>query len=546
MDAFDLAVRAKFANVVRGREDMHAYQADEAVPFLKANPFSGLFIDMGLGKTISSLTVIADLVQELVEDGQILVVGPLKVACDTWPTEIGLWEHTAHLNWTLLREVEDDPRIRAAQARDRQEADAKKAWRKKLEQQGLIKEKILAIMGPSHEARVRLDIRGELALSKATVHIINREQLEWLVNFHGRNWPYRTVFIDESSSFKDHNSNRFKALAKVRRTHGLITRLHILTATPAAETYEHLFAQIYLLDLGERFGKHITRFRETYFTYNKYSMKWKLRPGAEEEILKLIADITLVMKAKDYLDIEDPTIITRPVRLDPAQYALIDAMQRDFLVKLPDGTEVEAETAAVLSAKLLQMASGVLYETAREEDWDTGDMRKVTRVHQIHSHKIETLKEVFEEVTLQGDTLLVAYHFKSSLARLQRAFPKAVTMDREGKCVKAWNAGSIPMLLIHPQSGGHGLNLQHGGHHLVFFDIPWSLELYLQLIGRLARQGQRHPVIVMLLVAVGTLDEAVVTSLAAKDDAQAKLFTLLKRLIRAHRKRLQHSPEEAL
>lgn len=539
MDAFDLAVRAKFANVVRTREDMHGYQADEAVPFLKANPFSGLFIDMGLGKTISSLTVIADLIQELVEDGQILVVGPLKVACDTWPTEIGLWAHTAHLNWTLLREDEDDPRIRHARRRDREEAEAKKAWRRRLEAEGKDKKKVDSIIGPSHEARAREEIRGELAMSKATVHIINREQLEWLVNFHGRKWPYRTVFIDESSSFKDHNSNRFKALAKVRRTPGLIARLHILTATPAAETYEHLFAQIYLLDLGERFGKGITRFRETYFTYNRWSMKWKLRPGAEEEILKLIADITLVMKAKDYLNIEDPTIVTRPVKLDQADYALIEKMQRDFLVTLPDGTEVEAETAAALSAKLLQMASGVLYETARLKDWDTGDMTKVTRVHDIHDHKIVALKEVVEEVTLQGDTLLVAYHFKSSLARLKKAFPKAVVMDREGKCVKAWNAGSIPMLLIHPQSGGHGLNLQHGGHHLVFFDIPWSLELYLQLIGRLARQGQKHPVIVMLLVALGTLDEAVVASLQEKDDAQTKLFRLLKRLIRAHRKRKQ-------
>lgn len=775
MDAFDLAIRERFANVERGPEDMHSYQ-DECVAFGLANPFSAFFIDMGLGKTVSSLTIIARLLLETFDDDMTLVIGPLRVVTDTWPTEIELWRHTAWMSHTLIRNDGD-----------------------------VTKE--------------------ELAQRRTSVHFINREQVEWLVYFWKEKWPYRRVFVDECfvgttlvstptgdvpiadlragnlvdtpygaqkiqqvilksttsiivvtladgrcirctpnhrfltdagwkpaselldrivygqsdieteglrtlrrdvldmevspavlqpflrtqsvvgerhdgarpgncqegvsvpagiytveqgcsvavrnpqedgrakprsihgdprwersgdeqvgsdcesasvgrlglqlrdscgngttqwlpdslqdrfcvappedgfgsgrieplvpceagtrppqgslavgtrvvsvssdqcasgcevydltvegapyyfaagalvhncSSFKDHTSKRFKALAKVRNTPGLITRLHILTATPAAETYIHLFPQMYLLDLGKRLGKNITAYREEYFVYNKYSMKYKLRPSGEEAILAKIADICLVQKAKDHLSRAEPTIIQRKVGLDPAQLALIKKLEKDFVVTLADGTEIEAKTAAILSSMLLQMASGSLYETLLLEDFETDDLKKVKKVHNIHDHKIEALKEIYEEAQAQGEPLLVAYYFQSSLAKLRKAFPKATVMDKDGKCIKPWNAGKIPMLLIHPQSAGHGLNLQRGpGHTLIFFDLLYSLEYHLQTIGRIDRQGQANPVIVQLLIAEGTRDQDVANALVQKQDAQEMLFVILKRLIRAMRK----------
>lgn len=509
MISFDDRIAAKFANVEFEREQMHAYQGDIAVPFLKENPFSALFIDLGMGKTVSSLTVICDLLSEF-ETGEILVVGPVRVMTDTWPSEIVKWRHTAAFNYTLIRVDDEDERLREARRRGGSKGATQESYR----------------------------IMEELALSSASIHFINRERLEWLVNFHGPRWPYRTVIIDESSSFKDHRTERFKALAKVRRTPGLITRMHLLTATPAAETYEHLFAQIYLLDLGQRLGKNITRYRDNYFTYNKWSMKWKLREGCEEQILDKIKDICLVMKQEDYLKLPEPMIVPRIVRLSDKQRDLYGDMRTNFVVKLPSGAEIEAETAASLTSKLLQMASGVLYETYEETDWDTEDMRKVRKVHHLHDHKIDALREIIDGI--EGNPALVGYWFKSSLDRLVKAFPTATVMDKEGKCIKAWNAGKIPILLMHPQSGGHGLNLQNGGHNMVFFDIPWSLEMFLQFVGRLSRQGQRNSVIVQLLVAEGTLDEEVFAALRAKEDAQERLFTILKRMIRKFRKERQN------
>lgn len=516
MSCFDERIRAKFARVVHRREDLHDYQAKIALPFLKENPFSALFIDMGLGKTITSLTLIADLLAEFRYE-KVLIIAPLRVAVGTWPTEISRWEHTAWLNYSLIHAFDDDPRVVAARKRAREFG----------RQEGLDQKEVAKLVSRAETAE-KERIRREAARSRASIHIISRDWVEWLVSFHGRTWPYRMVVVDESSSFKDHRSNRFKALKKVRNAEKLIERMHLLTATPAAESYEHLFPQIYLLDRGDRFGKSVTRFREQYFTWNPWAMKWKLRPGAETEILSKISDICLVMNAKDYLDVKEPVIVRRPIKLSEEQMKLYKRMEKEFVVSLPDGTEVEAETAATLTSKLLQMASGVLYETIETVDPKTGDLVKSTKVHHLHDHKIEELRQIVEEA--QGEPILVGYHFRSSLDRLRKAFPNAVVMDKGGKCIGRWNARKIPMLLLHPQSGGHGLNLQEGGHHIVFFDIPWSLELYLQFIGRLARQGQKDVVIVQLLTVVGTLDEVVAEALAAKEDAQERLFRILKGL----------------
>ena len=304
-----------------------------------------------------------------------------------------------------------------------------------------------------------------------------------------------------------------------------------MTATPAAETYVHLFPQIYLLDRGERLGKNITAYRNEHFIYNKYKMKYIIRPSSEEAILKTLADICLVMKKKDYLKSTEPTVQLHRVKLDAPHLELIKELERKFIVTLPDGTEIEAKTAAMLSSMMLQMASGTVYETLLVEDFETDDLKKVKKVHHIHDHKIKALKEIVEEAQTQGTPLLVAYHFQSSLAKLRKAFPKATVMDKEGKCIKPWNAGKIPVMFIHPQSAGHGLNLQHGGHILIFYDLIYSLENYLQTIGRLDRQGQKNPVLVKMLVAEGTRDEIVAKALFEKKDAQEKLFTILKRLI---------------
>ena len=554
---FDQQIAAMFAEVELERHQMHGYQSDIALPFLKENPFSALFVDMGLGKSITSATLIADLLSDF-ETEKVLVIGPLRVMTDTWPSEFRKWRHTAPFSFTLIREDDDDPRIKAAAKRDREPAvkaardvlrvkaaAVKKEQLRKLEERELTgkkKKNALASIASEYEESIgatfatemRLQLRGDLAMSRSSVHFINREQLEWLVNFHGPKWPYRTVIIDESSSFKDHDTARFKAIKKVRQTPGLITRMHLLTATPAAESYEHLFAQLYLLDLGERLGKNITAYREKYFTQNRWTLKWELREGCDREILDKIKDICLVMKAEDYLDLEKPTIVQRKVTLPAKTMTLYEQMRKDFIVTLDDGSEVEAETAAALSSKLLQMASGVLYETRDVMDTGTGDVAAVKTIHHLHDAKIETLKEIVE--SLDGEPVLVAYHFKSSLDRLKKAFPKATVMDREGKCVKDWNARKLPMLLLHPQSGGHGLNLQKGGHNIVFFDLVWSLELWIQLIGRLARQGQKNPVLVQVLIAAGTLDEFVMAALLSKTDVQDELFSMLKRLIYAYRK----------
>lgn len=514
-------ITARFALVERQESAMHGYQG-EAVQFLWENLFSILLVDLGLGKTISSLTVIARLLWQMILTGnndKILIIGPVKVIADTWPTEIALWQHTAWMNYTVIRDDEEtDPRYKEA----RQFA------------------KFNGTSVSAAETEVRNQIKAELARSPTQIHLINREQVDWLCNFHGSKWPYRTVFIDESRSFMDHKSGRFKELAKIRNTPGLITRCHLLTAMPAPESYMDLFTQIFLLDRGKRLGKNITAFRNQYFSYNKYSYKYVLRPGAEEEILTLLADIALVMKKEDYLPRAAPTVVQHKVRIAAPQLALMKKLERDFIMTLPDGTVLEAKSAGALANMLMQMASGTVYETAWVEDMDDEDLdlQKVKKVHHIHDHKLDTLKEIVEEAKGTGKPLLVCYYYKASLDKLKKAFPKATVMDKAGSCIKDWNKGKIPLLFIHPMSAGHGLNLQQGGSTMIFYDLIWPLDNYLQVVGRIDRQGQTKPVLIILLVAEGTRDEDCAASLAAKEDRQDQFFAILKRLIREYRKNL--------
>lgn len=450
--------------------------------------------------TVSVLTLLSMLI-EGDKIGKVLIIAPLRVAVETWPTEIKLWSHTAWLSHSLIR---GDPS-------GEEVATAMKAAR--------VKAKNESLGSPSHAAgkaktATLLMQRKRAARSSSSIHIINREAVEWLVEFHGKAWPYDTVVIDESTSFSDHKTGRWKALASCL---GRISRLHILTGTPAPEGLMDLFAQIYLLDRGERFGKSISAFRRKYFTHDQYTRKYTPLDNAEREITRLIGDIVLVMKEEDYLDSTKPLVIERQVTMTSAELKVYKKFEREFVLDLPDG-EIEALNAGALRQKLLQLASGAVYDAER-------------RVHLVHNHKIEELQQLIEEA--QGSPILVAYWFQSSLARLRKAFPQAVVMDKKAACVAPWNAGKIPILLLHPQSAGHGLNMQLGpGHILVFFDTPAGLEPYLQVIKRIARQGQKRLVRVYHLVTQDTLDATMVPRLVKKESAQASVIGRLQELRR--------------
>lgn len=524
MSRIDTYLQECFKDVRLKRSDLHHYQSEIALPFLKENPFSALFVDMGLGKTIISLTLLSDLIDNF-EFEKCLVIGPLRVVNQTWPTDIRQWEHTACLQWAHIRDEDLKEAVRKAGQAAR--APIVAAAREEAIKRGLDPELDAAAtrevinefvklnkdkIDKARRTASRKEIREASARNPACIHFINREQIQFLVEAWGRDWPYDCVIIDESSAFKDSKTRRFKALTAVRP---YIKRMHQLTATPAAESYEHLFAQMYLLDGGKRLGQRITHYRDRYFIKDYNGFSYRLRPDADKEIAAKISDICLTLKKEDYLDMRDPVFNPRYVTLTPEQKDLYKQFERDYVVELDDGTVIEAETAAALSSKLLQLASGSLYDDEKN-------------AHPIHNQKIEELQQVVEEA--QGQPLLVAYWFQSSLARLKEAFPDAVVMDKAGKAVVQWNKGKIPMLLIHPASAGHGLNLQYGGHHLVFFDIPWSLELYQQTVGRLDRQGQKELVVLHHLITKGTVDELVVKALREKADMQEALFRYLKEI----------------
>lgn len=554
-----------FANVRREQADMHAYQA-EAVDFMEATPFSALFIDTGLGKTIICLTLVDRLLGSTFltnKPPKILIIAPIRVASQTWPTEIGEWRHVAPWRFSLIRAEDDDPEVisagkeAAARVKDDPEAvilaeqmaeDAIFFAGSYEEQQKITPKRMLLKLAQSAASKARTAMKEELrqraAQSSAPVHIIDLQHVEWLVDYHskvvykGKNrkkywnvktWPYDVVIIDESSAFKDYTTSRFRALNAIRPK---LSRMHQLTATPAAETYLHLFPQIFLLDRGERLGRAVTKYRETYFDHNEYKRTYTLKPGAEKQISKKIADITLVMKSPDYLDEQPPLFLPRKMRLETWELEKYRALQEDFIYETDEGEIIEATSAGDLQQKLTQLASGAIYRNKNAVPDEDPDSPKVEPFVTVHEHKIEDLRQLREE--LAGEPLMVAYWHKSSLARLKKAFPDAVVMDKAGKAVKPWNAGKIQMLLVHPASVGHGLNMQYGpGHDIYFFDLCWSYELYYQLYRRLHRQGQALRVRVHLPQMIGTADEVIAARLEAKEDAQEALFMWIKALKKA-------------
>lgn len=443
------------------RFEPHEYQR-YAIQRIVEQPACGLFLDMGLGKTVITLTAIVELMHDRFEVGKVLVIAPKKVAEETWATEAQKWEHTRHL-------------------------------------------RIAKVLGSALQRRAALE-------SAADVYVINRENVEWLVEHYGRKWPFDMVVIDELSSFKSNTARRFRALRRVRP---LIKRIVGLTGTPTPNGLIDLWPQIYLLDQGERLGKTITGYRDRYFKPGRRDghivYDWIPKPEAPERIYEKLADLCVSMRAQDWLQLPERVDVEVTVRLAPEAWEVYRQLERDLLLPL-EGEVITADTAGVLTNKLLQLANGAVYDQRRG-------------VHEIHDAKLEAMEELVEQAN--GKPLLVFYAYQHDLTRLRARFPQAQTMDEPG-IVERWNRRNVPILLAHPASAGHGLNLQAGGNHIVWFGLTWSLELYQQANARLHRQGQTERVIVHHLVAKGTVDEDVMKRLTGKATTQADLIEALK------------------
>lgn len=489
MQYFDVTKRIESAELVR--EQMWPYQ-NMAVWFCKNYKKVALWLDLGLGKTAIAATVAVDLLAEL-EVNRVLIIGPLRVANMTWPEQLAEWKHTAGFNYTVL----------SAEPESRKET------------------KTSAVIRRSKE-------------SKNSIHIVNMEMVGVLVDHWRRKWPYDLVIIDESSKFKDHSSQRFKKLMLV---YDYIEYMIQLTATPASEGYMGLFAQIALLDKGDRLGKTITDFRTDYCSMDPYTRKWSVLKAVEPVIDKKIHDVTLVMTASDYLpDFKKPHFVEHKLSLTPEYYVQQKAMERDSILQIGD-TEIIADNAAAVWSKMLQMASGMVYETWKEpHPTRVGKMQLMRKAHHLHDEKLDELEALIDQ--LDGKPLLLAYYWEESLERLKKRFPKAVMLDKDGKFKKRWDAGKIPLLIAHPQSAAHGLNLQKPTNQVGFFDLHPSLENFLQFIGRVNRQGQKEKVLVHLFLAKGTYDMRVWESLKNKEDGERAMLERIRGLQRRQREKI--------
>jgi SNF2 family DNA or RNA helicase len=485
---------------VRHESDLKPFQLG-GVEFLHRHPFAAYWLDLGLGKTVTALTAFARLKQEgRVRRG--LISAPLRVATTNWPTEIGNWSHLAHLTHTVIRATDTHPRAIEARAVARSAARRLRLPSKEVA-------RISAQAGKRAEEVVRLDLLRE----DTDLHIINHERIPWIVDHWRENWPYDVLIYDETQGLRDPSTQRVKALVALRRR-DLLRRMWQMTGTPAPEGYEGLFSQIWLLDKGERFGRFVTHFRDRYFTRNEYNRSYLLKPGAADQIIDKIKDIALVIKAEDHLDLEKPVFVERKIDLGPDLMTKYKELENDLVLQTADA-EIVAETAEAKAQKLLQFASGAVYD-------DSG------RVHAVHDVKMDELRQVVEEA--QGAPVIVAYWFRHTLARLKKAFPEGREIDKEGEVEKLWSKGKVPMLFLHPRSGGTGLNLQYGGHILVYFDTPWPLESYLQTNGRIARQGQTKVPTIVHLIAAGTAEERIVPKLRRKEAGQNYLKAEVQRL----------------
>ncbi|MFB5510129.1 SNF2-related protein [Enterococcus casseliflavus] len=438
----------------------HEYQS-YATEFILSHPISAVFLEMGLGKSVITLSAIFDLCLDSFLVCKVLVIAPLRVARDTWPAEIKKWDHLKGLSYSVAVGTE--------------------------------KERIDALK------------------KQSTVYIINRENVDWLVHKSGIPFHFDMVVIDELSSFKSYGAKRFKSLLKVRPS---VKRIVGLTGTPSSNGLMDLWAEFRILDLGQRLGRYISHYRNTYFKPDKRNAQiifsYKPLPGAEEEIYKQISDITISMKSTDYLKMPEYVSNEVFVTLSEKEWKVYSDFKEDMVANLGD-EEIDAVNAAVLSGKLLQMANGAVYDSEN-------------KAHVLHDKKLDALEDLIEGAN--GKPVLVAYWYKHDLERIKERFP--VRQIQSSKDIEDWNNSKIPIAVIHPASAGHGLNLQSGGSTLIWFGLTWSLELYQQTNARLYRQGQRDTVIVHHIITKNTIDEDVLLALTKKEKTQDALIDAVK------------------
>ena len=444
----------------------HDYQLF-AINYIESHPISAVLLDMGLGKTSITLTALSNLLFDSFMIHKVLVIAPLRVARDTWPAELEKWDHLS----LLISSVAVGS-----------EAERKSALQK-----------------------------------QADIYIINRENVQWLVNDSGLPFNYDMVIIDELSSFKNHQSKRFRALMKVRP---LIKRIVGLTGTPTGNGLMDLWAEFRILDMGKRLGRFIGNYRNDYFTPDKRSgqvvFSYNPLPFAEDAIYKKISDITISMKSTDHLKMPDLISSSYKVKLSEKEQKRYNELKKDLVLQLPDG-DITAANAASLSGKLCQMANGAVYSDNRG-------------IISIHEQKLDALEDIIESAN--GKPLLVAYWFRHDLERITKRLEKiniAFAKLDSKESIKLWNKGDLPVALIHPASAGHGLNLQDGGSTIIWFGLTWSLELYQQTIARLWRQGQTDKtVIVQHIITDQTIDEQILKALKDKNNTQAALISAVK------------------
>lgn len=448
------------------RFNPHDYQK-YAVEFIKAHPIAALFLDMGLGKTVTTLTATYDLMFDSFEVRKVLIIAPLRVARDTWSAEIQKWEHLQGLTYSIAVGSEAE-RLSALKA-------------------------------------------------KADLYIINRENVQWLIEESGLPFDYDMLVIDELSSFKSHQSKRFKALMKVRPK---VKRIVGLTGTPSSNGLMDLYAEFRLLDMGQRLGRFIGQYRECYFKPDKRNgmvvYSYKPLPDAEQRIYEKISDITISMKATDHLKMPELVVSEYTVTLSEKERSHYDELKKEMILELGD-TVIDAVNSASLCNKLLQMANGAIY---------TEDKTVIP----IHERKLDALEDMIEAAN--GKPVLVAYWFKHDYRRITERLAKLnIRFQNLGtpQSMKNWNSGILEVGLIHPASAGHGLNLQSGGSTIIWYGLTWSLELYQQTIARLWRQGQTsETVVVQHIITKGTMDERVLKALQEKDKTQTALMDAVK------------------
>ena len=446
----------------------HDYQT-YATNFILTHPVSAVLLDMGLGKSVITLTAIFDLCLDSFLIRKVLVIAPLRVARDTWPAEIRKWDHLRGLTFSVA-------------------------------------------VGTELERKAAL-------MQDASVYIINRENVQWLIEQSNLPFDYDMVVIDELSSFKSYQAKRFRALLQVRPG---VRRIVGLTGTPSSNGLMDLWAENRLLDLGKRLGRFITHYRNRYFAPDKRNgtvvYSYKPLPGAEEQIYDAISDITISMKAADHLRMPELVMNEVRVSLSDEEWETYSTLKKELVVSL-GGEEIDAVNAASLANKLCQMANGAVYNEDK-------------KVIPLHDRKLDALEDLIEAAN--GKPVLVAYWFKHDRDRITERLHKLhIPFARADKTdsIERWNRGELPVMLVHPASAGHGLNLQSGGCTLVWYGLTWSLELYQQTNARLWRQGQQHTVVTHHIIAEGTIDERIMSALRQKDKTQTALMDAVKAML---------------